>query len=72
MKLFIVEDSVLVRQMFRERFPTIPRVEIVGGAASVAAGANRFILKSRLHDELPGAIAQLFPGHAGGAEEERP
>ena len=31
-------------------------------AASIAAGADRFIPKSCLRDELPGAITQLFPG----------
>ena len=41
-------------------------------AASVASGADRFIPKRCLRDELPGAIAKLFPGRAGGAEEERP
>jgi len=41
-------------------------------AASVAAGAERLILKRSLRDELPGALAQLFPDRAGGAEEERP
>lgn len=41
-------------------------------AASAAAGADRFIPKNRLRDELPGALAQLFPGRAGGAEAERP
>jgi DNA-binding NarL/FixJ family response regulator len=30
-------------------------------AASAAAGADRFIAKHRLHQELPGALAQLFP-----------
>jgi DNA-binding NarL/FixJ family response regulator len=40
-------------------------------AASVAAGADRFIPKNCLRDELPGALAQLFPGRAGGAEEEK-
>ena len=34
-------------------------------AASLAAGADRFISKHPLRAELPGAIAQLFPGHAG-------
>jgi hypothetical protein len=41
-------------------------------AASVASGVNRFIPKDGLRQELPGAIAQLFSGRAGGAEEERP
>jgi DNA-binding NarL/FixJ family response regulator len=41
-------------------------------AASAAARADRFIPKHSLRDELPGAIAQLFPGRARGAEEERP
>ena len=41
-------------------------------AASVASGVDRFIPKACLRDELPGAIAQLFSGHAGGAEGERP
>jgi len=39
-------------------------------AASAASGADRFILKHCLRDELPGALAQLFPGRAGGAKEE--
>lgn len=39
-------------------------------AASATSGADWFILKRCLRDELPGAIAQLFPGRAGGAEEE--
>jgi DNA-binding NarL/FixJ family response regulator len=41
-------------------------------AASVASGADRFIPKNCLRDELPAAIAQLFPSRGGGAEEERP
>lgn len=41
-------------------------------AASVASGVDRFIPKECLRDELPGAIAQLFCGRAGGAEGERP
>jgi hypothetical protein len=41
-------------------------------AASVASGVDRFIPKACLRDELPGAIAQLFSGHAGGAEGEQP
>jgi DNA-binding NarL/FixJ family response regulator len=41
-------------------------------AASTAAGADCFIPKRCLRDELPGALAQLFPGRPGGAEEERP
>jgi len=41
-------------------------------AASVASGVDRFIPKECLRDELPGAIAQLFSGRAGGAEGERP
>jgi DNA-binding NarL/FixJ family response regulator len=41
-------------------------------AASLAAGAERLILKRNLRRELPGALAQLFPGSAGGAEEQRP
>jgi DNA-binding NarL/FixJ family response regulator len=41
-------------------------------AASVASGADRFIPKDRLRHDLPGVIAQLFPGRAGGVKEERP
>ena len=41
-------------------------------AASFALGADRFIPKECLRDELPGAIAQLFSGRAGGAEGARP
>ena len=41
-------------------------------AASVASGADRFIRKECLRDELPGAVAQLFSGRAGGAEGARP
>jgi len=41
-------------------------------AASAASGVDWFIPKECLRDELPGAIAQLFSGHAGGAEGERP
>jgi DNA-binding NarL/FixJ family response regulator len=41
-------------------------------AASMASGADRFIPKNRLRQDLPGAIAQLFPGRAGGVKEERP
>ncbi|MCX6900742.1 MAG: response regulator transcription factor [Verrucomicrobia bacterium] len=41
-------------------------------AAGIASGADRFIPKHCLDDELPGAIAQLFPGRAGGTEGERP
>jgi DNA-binding NarL/FixJ family response regulator len=41
-------------------------------ATCARAGADRFIPKNRLCCELPGAIAQLFPGHADGAEEKRP
>lgn len=36
--------------------------------ASAAAGADRFIPKGRLHDELPGALAQLFPDCASAEE----
>ena len=41
-------------------------------AASVASGVDWFIPKECLFDELPGAVAQLFSGRAGGAEGERP
>ena len=41
-------------------------------AASVASGVDRFIRKECLRDELPGAVAQLFSGRAGGAEGARP
>jgi len=41
-------------------------------AASVASGVDWFIPKECLRDELPGAIAQLFSGRAGGAEGARP
>jgi DNA-binding NarL/FixJ family response regulator len=37
-------------------------------AASFASGVARFIPKERLRDELPGAVAQLFSGGAGGVE----
>lgn len=40
--------------------------------ASVAAGAGQLILKRCLRDELPGALAQLFPDCPVGAEEGRP
>jgi len=40
-------------------------------AASVAAGADRFIPKLSLREELPGALAQLFPARPGGAEDEK-
>jgi DNA-binding NarL/FixJ family response regulator len=40
-------------------------------AASVAAGADRFIPKLSLREELPRALAQLFPGRSGGAEKEK-
>ena len=36
-------------------------------AAVAAAGAECFISKLHLGDELPGAIAQLFPGPGEGA-----
>lgn len=38
-------------------------------AAAAAAGVHRFIPKERLHDELPGALAHLFPGHAADTGE---
>ena len=41
-------------------------------AACAASGADAFIPKRCLRDELPGVIAQLFPGRAGGAKDERP
>jgi DNA-binding NarL/FixJ family response regulator len=41
-------------------------------AASAASGADRFIPKECLRDELPGAITQLFAGRAAGAEGQRP
>jgi hypothetical protein len=44
----------------------------VSKAASFASGADRFIAKECLRDELPGAVAQLFSGRAGGAEVARP
>lgn len=39
---------------------------------SLAVGADRFISKFHLRRELPAALAQLFPGRSGGAEEDRP
>ena len=41
-------------------------------AAGAASGVDGFISKERLRNELPGAIAQMFSVHAGGAEGERP
>ena len=41
-------------------------------AASVTSGVDRFIPKECLGDELPGAVAQLFSGRAGVAEDARP
>jgi DNA-binding NarL/FixJ family response regulator len=41
-------------------------------AASVASGVDWFIPKECLGDELPGAVAQLFSGRAGVAEDARP
>jgi DNA-binding NarL/FixJ family response regulator len=41
-------------------------------AASAASGVDWFIPKECLPDELPGAIAELFAGRAGGARGERP
>ena len=38
-------------------------------AASIAAGADRFIPKHRLCDELHGALARLFPGRNGRSEK---
>jgi hypothetical protein len=40
-------------------------------AASLASGVDRFIPKQCLRDELPGAVAQLFSGRAGGAKGAR-
>lgn len=73
LRLLAVEDSEaetapLVRELRRHGYePEAVRVD-----ASAASGADRFIPKNCLRDELPGALAQLFPGHAGGAEEEQP
>jgi len=39
--------------------------------ASLAAGAERLILKRNLGHELPGALAQIFPDRAAAAEERR-
>lgn len=41
-------------------------------AARVASGVARFIPKDCRRQQMPGAIAQLFAGRAGAAEEERP
>ena len=41
-------------------------------AASAASGVDWFIPKECLRDELPGAIAQLFPVRADGEEGKRP
>jgi DNA-binding NarL/FixJ family response regulator len=40
-------------------------------AASVASGVDWFIPKECLRDELPAAVAHLFPGRAGVAEGAR-
>ena len=40
-------------------------------AASVASQADRLIPKRCLHDDLPGAIAQLFPRRGDGAKAQR-
>ncbi|MCX6545493.1 MAG: response regulator transcription factor [Acidobacteria bacterium] len=41
-------------------------------ATSITAGADGFISKSALRDELPGAIAQLFSSRTSSTEEMRP
>jgi DNA-binding NarL/FixJ family response regulator len=71
-------DGLQAARKIRAEFPGV-RVTMTtfndsaeSKAASVASGVDRFIPKACLRDELPGAIAQLFSGHAGGAEGEQP
>ena len=71
-------NGLLATRKLRAEFPGV-RVIIItlhdsaeSKAASVAAGAARFIPKHRLRHELPAALTQLFPGHDGGAEEKQP
>jgi DNA-binding NarL/FixJ family response regulator len=69
-------DGLQATRKIRAKFPNVHVIMISLHdsqelrAASAASGADRFILKHCLRDELPGALAQLFPGRAGGAEEE--
>ena len=67
-------NGLQTTRKIRDEFPDV-RVIMISvhdsrewKVASMAAGADRFIQKHRLHDELPGAIAQLFPGRTGGTE----
>ena len=61
-------------QRIRVEFPVVRVIMItlhysdMWRNASAAAGADRFIPKHRLHDELPRALAQLFPGRASAEE----
>jgi len=67
-------NGLQATQRIRAEFPDVRIIMITlhdseeMQAASISAGADRFIPKNRLHDELPGVIAQLFPCHAGNAE----
>jgi DNA-binding NarL/FixJ family response regulator len=66
-------------RMIRAKFPAVRVIMItfdLAGhlmvTASRDAGADGFIMKENLGAELPGLLAQLFPGHAAGAGEDRP
>jgi DNA-binding NarL/FixJ family response regulator len=71
-------NGLQATRKIRAKFPGVRVIMITvhnskeAKAASIAAGADRFIPKRCLRDELPGALAQLFPGRAAGAQEERP
>lgn len=71
-------DGLAATRRIRARFPRV-RVVVMTlhdsdawRAASVAAGADGFVPKVRLHAELAGAIRSLFPVRAGRADRSRP
>jgi DNA-binding NarL/FixJ family response regulator len=71
-------DGLQATRRIRAEFPDV-RVVMISlhdskewCAASLAAGAERFIPKRRLQAELPRAIAELFPDAPIGADEKRP
>lgn len=71
-------SGLLATRKLRAEFPGV-RVIIItlhasaqSKAASEAAGAVQFIPKHRLRDDLPGALAQLFPGWPSRTEAKRP
>jgi DNA-binding NarL/FixJ family response regulator len=71
-------NGLQATQQIRAGFPGV-RVIIITlhdseklKAASVASGADRFIPKRSLRQELPGAIAQLFPDGGGDKSNNMP